>query len=71
MTPDPARDPRESGTLCQGCGKRYRCDWMLPPDQWEMIRFGDNLLCGPCIAARIEFELAEASMFLAFKVEEI
>jgi len=44
---------------------------MLPPDQWEMIRFGDNLLCGPCIAARIEFELAEASMFLAFKVEEI
>lgn len=59
------------GCLCQSCGKRFRCDFNLPDDQWAMISFGSNLLCGRCIADRIEFELEQAEMFLAFRLEEL
>lgn len=76
MTTDSARDPRESGTLCQECNQRYRCDWNLSDAIWSTIApIGvpamPNLLCGICIAHRVEQFLAEAGEFAAFKVREI
>lgn len=49
-------DPREAGCLCQGCGRRYRVDVILPDDLWNRIQYPDwpNLLCGLCIMERIE-----------------
>lgn len=52
------RDP-EQGCICQGCGRAYRVDFMLPDDLWNAIRpagksEGGGLLCGSCIADAIE-----------------
>jgi len=44
---------------CQGCGKQYRVDLLIPDDLWDKIRppgtpVGGGLLCGSCIMERIE-----------------
>jgi len=47
-------DPRDFGCLCQDCGRRYRVDFNVPNDVWARIAQPPNLLCGICIAERIE-----------------
>lgn len=49
-------DPRETGTLCQECGHRYRYDWNIPDYLWAKVVGwdGPKLLCGPCITRRVE-----------------
>ena len=49
-------DPRDSGCLCQGCGRRYRVDVRVSDELWKRIQYPDwpNLLCGICIMERIE-----------------
>lgn len=42
------------GCLCQGCARRYKVDFLLPDDLWLIIARGANLLCGQCIAGRLE-----------------
>jgi len=50
----------KSGCVCQGCGKRYRVDFLVPDGLWAKIRPDMSrppeagLLCGQCIAQRIE-----------------
>lgn len=44
---------------CQGCGKQYRVDLIVPDEIWERIKptgkaAGAGLLCGACIMARVE-----------------
>ena len=57
------KDPREDGCLCQGCGKRYKVDLIIPNDVWAKIcpnknsidpLYGSGLLCGVCIMQRVE-----------------
>lgn len=51
----------EEGCTCQGCGRRYRVDVMVPDALWEEIKpegkpVGAGLLCGPCIVDRLEVQ---------------
>ena len=44
---------------CQSCGNQYKVDLIVPDDLWEKIKpkgkpVGAGLLCGPCIAGRVE-----------------
>lgn len=42
---------------CQACGVGFRCLFKVPGDIWERIREPDKpdgLLCGECVAERIE-----------------
>jgi len=44
---------------CQGCGKQYKVDLVIPDELWEQIKpngksEGAGLLCGACIMSRIE-----------------
>lgn len=44
---------------CQGCGKRFKVDFIVPDELWEKIKPeekppGSGLLCGSCICDRIE-----------------
>jgi len=44
---------------CQGCGKQYKVDLVIPDELWEQIKpngkpVGAGLLCGACIMNRIE-----------------
>jgi len=44
---------------CQDCGKQYKVDWLIPDNLWEQIKpsnkcITSGLLCGCCIAKRIE-----------------
>ena len=44
---------------CQNCGKQYKVDIIVPNDIWKIIKpFGkpeeSGLLCGSCIADKIE-----------------
>lgn len=44
---------------CQGCGKQYKVDIIVPDDLWEIIKpkgkpVGSGLLCGGCIMKKIE-----------------
>jgi hypothetical protein len=64
-------DPRDQGTLCQGCCQRYRADVMLPEPLWKAIRGRHNLLCPVCIAYAIEQRLAEDNGFAAYEVQEV
>ena len=51
------RDPREDGCLCQGCGRRYKVDLIIPDEVWEKIcpnKNGGGMLCGICIMKKIE-----------------
>lgn len=52
-------DREAGGCTCQECGHRYRVDVMVPDALWEKIKPkgagpGAGLLCGLCIAARLE-----------------
>ena len=44
---------------CQGCGKQYKVDIVVPDELWEKIKpkgkpEGGGMLCGSCIMDRIE-----------------
>ena len=44
---------------CQRCGERYKVDLIVSDELWEKIKpevkkKGSGLLCGRCIAERIE-----------------
>jgi len=44
---------------CQECGKQYKVGWVIPDGLWEQIKpanklAGTSLLCGTCIANRVE-----------------
>lgn len=48
----------EGGCTCQGCGKKYTLDVIVPDSVWERIKppekpEGAGLLCGQCIADRL------------------
>lgn len=52
-------DPRDKGCKCQGCGRRYRVDLVVPEDLWRQIRpegpvVKAGLLCGRCVMDRVE-----------------
>jgi len=60
------------GCKCQGCGKIYTVDVLVPDELWEQIKpygkpDGGGLLCGTCIMRRIE----EASDYAAWRLTEI
>ena len=45
--------------MCQSCGKEYMVDFIVCDEIWERIKpkdkpKGGGLLCGECIAKRIE-----------------
>jgi len=47
------------GCTCQGCGRKYRVDLIIPDTLWEQIKpegkpEGAGMLCGRCIMDRIE-----------------
>ena len=47
------------GCTCQGCGKIYKVDIIVPDELWKLIKPKDKsdeggLLCGMCIIDRIE-----------------
>ena len=47
------------GCTCQDCGRKFKVDIIIPDAIWESIKpagkpIGGGLLCGPCIAERIE-----------------
>ena len=69
--PEKARSAPSSeveGCRCGGCGNLYRVDILVPDDLWKRIRPQDgNLLCGPCIAQRIE----AFGSFSAFNLETV
>jgi hypothetical protein len=57
---------------CQGCGKAYKVDVMIPNDIWERIKpggkpVGAGLLCGLCIMERMERTLD----YSAYKLVEV
>lgn len=63
-------DVREGGCLCQGCGRRYRVDLLVPDELWEKVRPDDKdgaagLLCGPCIMIALELRGEFGSYSLA------
>lgn len=47
------------GCICQGCGKIYKVDIIVPDEIWKIIKPQNKpdeggLLCGMCIMQRIE-----------------
>lgn len=44
----------DAGCICQGCASRFKVDFILPDIIWNKISDGVNLLCGRCIAGRLE-----------------
>jgi hypothetical protein len=53
---------------CQKCGAQYKIDFIIPDELWEKIKpegkkKGAGLLCGPCIAQKLE-EQGRYGMFL-------
>lgn len=44
------------GCTCQGCGRKFLVDVLVPDDLWLRIgmRAQGGLLCGRCICDRIE-----------------
>jgi hypothetical protein len=68
---DAEKEKEKEGCVCQGCGRRYRVDVLVPDGLWSRIRPEGKapdagLLCGACIFTRIE-ELGE---FYAFTMAE-
>ncbi len=56
---------RRDGCLCHRCGLTYTVDLLVPDDLWqEIARRPTEMLCGPCIMARIE----NTSSFAAWKL---
>jgi len=61
----------EDGTLCQGCGRIYVMDLIVPDDLWESVKppqkpKGAGLLCPQCIVSRLEQQLG----FCTFALEK-
>lgn len=57
IRPLPAAEPNSTdGCTCQDCGCVYKVDWLIPDALWQQIqdRGEGGLLCGSCIAARVE-----------------
>ncbi len=49
----------KKGCKCQKCGKIFKVDFLVSDDLWEKIKpknkhIGAGLLCGSCIAKKIE-----------------
>lgn len=49
----------KEGCICQGCGRIYQVDLIIPDELWNQIRPkgkppGSGMLCGACIMNRIE-----------------
>lgn len=48
----------ENGCTCDGCGSVYKVDIIVPDLVWARITSQnadvETMLCGPCIALRIE-----------------
>lgn len=47
------------GCTCHKCGRKYKVDIIVPDEIWEKIKpagkaRGAGLLCGPCIAEKLE-----------------
>ena len=60
---------------CQGCGRNYKTDLLIPDNLWEKIKpkgslIGADLLCGACIMERIEY-LSGYSVWRLEKIEGI
>lgn len=60
------------GCKCQGCGRLYTVDLLIPDELWERIKpegkpQGAGLLCGACIMERIE----QISGYAAWKLVEV
>lgn len=57
---DQYRQWRDEGSCCEGCGRRYKVDLLVPDDLWVLIRGETSrrpesgLLCGRCIMDKIE-----------------
>jgi len=57
--PDSRIAQGDDGCLCQGCGKPYMVDLIIPDNLWEEIKpsgkaKGSGLLCGKCIMDKLE-----------------
>jgi len=57
---------------CQNCGCKYKVDILVPDDLWEKIKpkgkeEGAGLLCGVCIAQKIE----KINEYAAYKIEKV
>ena len=62
----------EEGCVCQGCGRCYKVDLLIPDELWEQIKpagkpEGAGLLCGRCIMNRLE-AFGEFDAFVAERV---
>ncbi len=60
------------GCICQRCGKKYKVDFLVDNDLWELIKpkdkdIGAGLLCGECIIRSLE----GLQGFGAYKIVEI
>jgi len=56
--------------ICQGCGRQYTMDLIVPDYVWEKIKpegkaKGAGLLCGCCIIQRLESILSYSTFHLA------
>ncbi len=59
---------------CQGCGKNYKVDLIIPDNIWKIIKpleksEDTGLLCGACILNRIENLDAYTVIHLIFPTE--
>lgn len=45
-----------NGCTCHGCGRKYLVDFLVPDELWQRLGMPaeSGLLCGSCIANRIE-----------------
>jgi hypothetical protein len=60
-------EPEMIFPICQGCGKEFRIDIMVPDELWDRLKpperkDGSGMLCGSCILTRME-GLAGADMW--------
>jgi len=59
------------GCVCQNCGRIYRIDFSVANEIWKKIRTTNGLLCGRCIAAKMEAEYKKLDKFGSYKIVEI
>ena len=70
-TGETVEDFEQTGTPCQGCGRVYVLDVVVPDDLWEIIKpegksRGAGMLCPVCIAHRLEEHLGFSAVHLVF-----
>ena len=56
----------DCGCTCQKCGSKYKVDFIVEDELWNLIRDNKNMLCGLCICKAIE----QINEFMAFKVNK-